>query len=368
MTTTQHQLVYVGTYTRLSDDQPHRAESIYIYEFDASTGKLDFRNAVNAVINPSYLAISKDKQRLFAVNEATEFSGNAGGGVSSFTLNADSTQASFINAKPTHGTYPCYITLDSTERWALVANYGGGNVTVFPIADNGQLGDFAALIQNQGHSVNTSRQEAPHAHCVILDPSQRYVLVADLGIDQILIFRFDASNGQLTSHSFGAAEPGAGPRHLEFHPNGRYLYVINELNATVSVYDYDADNGTLKHQQTIASLPNDYTGARWAADIHITRSGQFLYVSNRAHNSITVFAVDSNNGQLTLVQTISCGGQTPRNFTLDLTDSFLLAANQESNNLVVFQIDKNSGRLTQTTTILSIPSPVCVKVISSNSI
>jgi 6-phosphogluconolactonase len=365
MTTTQRQLVYIGTYTQANADQPHRAESIYIYAFDPSSGNLTLQHTIHDTVNPSFFTISQDRQHLFAVNEVPEFAGSVGGGISAFTLDPASTQASFINAQPTHGTYPCYVTLDATERWVLVANYGGGSVTVLPIAEDGRLGEAVALMQNHGHSVNLSRQEAPHAHCVIFDPTQQYTLLADLGMDQIQLFRFDAAHGQLTPHASVASERGAGPRHLEFHPNHRYLYVVNELSATVGVYDYDADNGVLQHKQTILALPDDYVGPRWAADIHITRSGHFLYVSNRAHNSIAAFAVDPHDGQLNLIETVSSGGQTPRNFALDLTESFLLVANQDSNNLIVFQVDKRSGRLTQTASALSIPSPVCVKVISS---
>jgi 6-phosphogluconolactonase len=365
MTTTQRQFVFIGTYTQVRADQPHRAESIYIYAFDPSSGTLHLHHIIHDAVNPSFLTLSNDRQHLFAVNEVTEFAGMVGGGLSAFTLDLAATHASFINAQPTRGTSPCYVTLDATERWALVANYGGGSVTVFPIADDGRLGEAAALMQNHGHSVNLARQEAPHAHCVIFDPTQQYILLADLGLDQIQLFRFDAGNGQLRPHSSVASAPGAGPRHLAFHPNQRYLYVVHELSATVGVYDYNADHGVLQHKQTIVTLPEDYGGPRWAADLHLTRSGHLLYVSNRAHNSITAFAVDPHDGQLTLIETVSSGGQTPRNFALDLTERFLLVANQDSSTLVVFQVDPGSGRLTQTASALSIPSPVCVNVISS---
>jgi 6-phosphogluconolactonase len=368
MTTEHKQLVYIGTYTHLKDGEADRPESIYIYEFNSSSGKLDLKNTVNDVVNPSFLTLSKDGKRLFAVNEDSTFSGVSGGGISAFTLNSEGTQASFINAQPTHGAHPCYISLDATEKWALVANYSGGNVTVLPIADDGSLGAHTALIQNHGSSVNKERQEKAHAHSVIFDPQQHYAFVADLGIDQILIFRFDAASGQLISHGSVATEPGAGPRHLEFHPNNRYLYVTNELTSTIGVYDYDADNGTLAHKQTISALPDDFTGIRWAADIHITRSGQFLYASNRGHDSIAVFAVDPNQGTLTLVETVPTGGQTPRNFALDLSENFLLVANQESHNVIVFQVDKSNGRLTQTASAITIPSPVCVKMVKGKLI
>jgi 6-phosphogluconolactonase len=366
MTSEQRQLVYVGTYTQTGDGQPNRSESVYIYEFDSDSGKLDLRNVIHDVVNPSYLTISQDRRHLFAVNELAEFAGIPGGGVSAFSLNPES--VSFINAQPTHGSYPCYITLDSTEKWALIANYGGGNIIVLPISDDGSLGAATAVIQNHGDKGPHPQQDTPHAHCVTFDPDQRYAFVADLGLDQILIFRFDSTNGQLLPHTVPsiATEPGAGPRHLEFHPNGRYLYVSNELNSTVGVYDYDPVQGMLKHKQTISTVPHDFVGTNSVADIHITRAGLFLYVSNRGHDSIAVFAVDPNQGTLTLIETDSSGGKTPRNFALDLNDNFLLVANQNSHNLVIFQMDKSSGHLTETSHTLSIPSPVCVKIVAGN--
>ncbi|MBC8172075.1 MAG: lactonase family protein [Anaerolineae bacterium] len=368
MITKQRQLVYIGTYTHLSTDLPHRTESIYIYEFDPYSGKLDFRNIIFDVVNPSFLAISSDRQHLFAVSEVAEFSDVAGGGVSAFALNPQSSQPSFINSQPTYGTYPCYITLDTSGQWALVANYGGGSITILSIAADGQFGAPAIAIQNQGRSIHPTRQNAPHAHCIVFDPGQRYAFVADLGIDQILIFRFDAASGQLSPHDSPsiATEPGAGPRHLEFHPTGCYLYVTNELNSTIGVYDYDSDQGTLKHQQTISTIPDDFGEPNFPADLHVTGSGLFLYASNRGHDSMAVFTIDPQQGFLSLVETISSGGLKPRNFAIDLTDNFLLVANQDSHNLIVFKIDKSNGRLTPTTSGISIPSPVCIKIVTGN--
>lgn len=361
------QLIYVGTYTHLPN-QPNRSESIYIYAFDSSSGKLDFQSVVHDVVNPSFLTISKDRQFLFAVNEVDAFSGISGGAVSAFAIDPESAHLSLINAQPTHGASPCYVTLDATEKWAFVTNYMGGSIAVFPVADDGRLGEATAVIQNQGYSINPTRQEAPHPHSIVFDPTQRYAFVADLGLDQILIFRFDAASGQLLPHDPPAfvTEPGAGPRHLEFHPNSRYLYVSNELNSTVTVYTCDLEHGALKHQQTISAVPDDFVGINWIADIHVMRSGLFLYVSNRGHDSIAVFAINQQDGSLTLVETVSSGGQTPRNFSFDLNDSFLLVANQDSHNLIVFQMDKSNGRLTPTTSAISIPSPVCVQVVDVN--
>lgn len=368
MTTNGKQRLYIGTYTHLRPGQPDRAESIYIYDFDPAHGKLNFRDVVCDVVNPSFLTLSKDRQRLFAVNEVAEYSAAGGGGLGAFTIDRESGQVAFINTQPTHGALPCYVILDPTEKWALVTNYGSGSTAVFPVADDGRLGESVALLQSHGHGLDPERQASAHAHSVRFDLSQRYVFVADLGVDQIQIFRFDASSGQLTPHDipFIAAPPGAGPRHLEFHPNERYLYVANELNATVSVYDCDLDHGSVRPLQTISTLPDDFAGIKWVADIHITRSGQFLYVSNRGHDSIALFAVDPQTGLLTMIETVSSGGGKPRNFALDLTERYLLVANQESHNLVVFQRDQHTGRLTPTAESVSIPSPVCVKIVEGD--
>ncbi len=341
------QRVYVGTYTRRSEDQPHRPESIYICEFDANTGTLELRDVISNVPNPSYLAVSKDGNRLFAVNEESSFNDASGGGVSSIAI----------------GEAPCYITLDAAEKWALVANYTGGNLTVFPIMESGQLEEAAFIHQNHGHSVNTERQESAHAHCVIFDPEEHYVLAADLGMDQVQVFRFDPITGQLMLHSAVDVVPGAGPRHLLFHPNGRLLYVINELNFSIGVYDYAVETGKLLHKQTLSVLPDDFEGRRWGADIHITRSGKFLYASNRGYDCIATIAVSPQDGTLALIETVPSGGKTPRNFALDLTENYLLVAHQDSDSLIVFEIDQDTGRLTQTGNMLNVPLPVCLKVV-----
>ncbi len=354
------QAIYVGTYTRRGDDQTHRSESIYICEFDSASGELKLRDVISNVPNPSFLAISQDQRRLFAVNEEATFNGAPGGGVSAFAL--DSTPIARINAEPTQGASPCYITLDAAEKWVLVANYTGGNLTVLPVFDDGRLGKAAFVHQNQGYSINAERQGSAHAHCAIFDPAGRYVLAADLGMDQVQVYGFDAANGHLLPHSMVTVEPGAGPRHLEFHPNGRILYVINELNFSIGVYDYDADQGTLAHKQTVIVLPADIEGARWGADIHINRAGSFLYASNRGYDCIAVFSVHPHDGTLAHIETVPSGGSMPRSFALDLTEGYLLVAHQDSHSLIIFEIDRQTGRLAQTGKTLSIPYPVCVKV------
>lgn len=354
MTDEQNQLLYIGTYTHQGDDRPNPAESIYIYELYARTGELNFKGIMYDAENPSFLALAGDGQRLFAVNEVGE------GRISAFAVNAEATGATFINSQATRGSYPCHITLDASEKWALIANYGGGSIAALPIAADGKIGEAASFIQNEGHSIDPERQEAPHAHSVTFDPAGQHVLVADLGLDQILVFKFEAATGQLTPHEvpFVALEPGTGPRHVAFHPNGRWLYVTGELNSTMSVYAYD--QGRLTHQQTVSSLPADFDGENYPAHVEVAASGQFLYMSNRGHDSIAVFAIDTAQGGLSLIETAPCG-KKPRHFTLDRTGNWLLVAHQDDNSVIVFQVEPASGKLTRTEISISIPMPVCIK-------
>jgi len=351
-----NQQVYIGTYTQ--QKKGHRAEAIYRYEFDASSGALHSLDAVTGVTNPSFLTFSQDRRFCYAVNEGD------GGQLNAFSVDAASGDLTFINQQPTQGSAPCYVSVHSSGRWALVANYSSGSMTVFPINADGSLAPASAVIQNHGRGPTSKRQDGPHAHCAIFAPDERYVLLTDLGIDQIRIFRFDADSGHLTAQPPASTAPGAGPRHLEFHPNGRWVYVTTELDSTVAVYAYDAEGGTLQPLQTISMLPDGLEGESTAADVHIDAAGRFLYASNRGHDSIAVFAIDANNGYLSLVEIVPCGGKTPRNFALDASGAYLLVANQDSDNVVTFRVDSESGRLTATGQITSVPLPVCVKVLS----
>ncbi len=359
MTTQQRQIVYVGTYTEGWGNPAPRDESMFVYEFDPSNGSLKLLRTINGVRNPSFLTVTKD--HIFSVNELGEFKGVPGGGATA--INRATGQ--IINQQPTHGADSCNIILDPSGRWLFTANYTSGSITVFPVKANGQLGEAAQVVQDHGHGVNPDRQEGPHIHCVGFAPDGRYVFASDLGLDQIKIFTLDLSSGQLTPNdpAWATTEPGAGPRHFLFHPNGRYLYVTTELSATVAVFAYDAGRGTLTPIQTIPTLPADYKGKNLTADIHIASSGRFLYVSNRGYDSIVVYSVDAATGRLTLVESVSAGGKTPRNFAFDLTECYLLVAHQDSASITTFHVDQTSGKLTPTGQRVSLPYPVCVKVV-----
>ena len=347
--------LYVGTYTS------GKSEGIYVYRMDRGTGKLTRFSSIKSV-NPSFLTIDRSKRYLYAVNEVGEFAGTPGGGVSAFEIDPATGNLRLLNQQSTKGADPCHLSVDSGKRALLVANYTGGSVTVLPVRTDGTLGMAMDVTQHEG-SGPKEQQKGPHAHCIILDRRERHALAADLGIDKVIIYRFDRVTGKLSPAKQPVAEltAGAGPRHLTLHPSGKYLYVINELDSTMASFKYNETNGTLTLIETVSTLPSDFTGASYCADVHVSASGKFLYGSNRGHDSIVVFEIDPRTGKLTLVEHVSTGGKWPRNFTIDPTGAFLLVANQRTDNVVIFSIDARTGRLTATGHTEEIPSPVCLK-------
>ena len=354
-------LLYIGTYTG------QYSKGIYGYRFDAGSGRLSPLGLVAETTNPSYLAIHPSRRFLFAVNEVDDLEGHKVGSVSAFAIDAKTGKLTLLNTVSSRGADPCYVAVDKTGKYLLAANYSGGNVAVFPVGDDGRLGEASAFIQHTGHGTNPERQEGPHAHSINLSPDNRFAVAADLGLDQLLVYRFDATKGSLAANDppFAKLHPGAGPRHFDFHPRGKFAYAICEMGSTVTAFAYDAAGGVLKELQTISTLPKDYSGSNDDADIHVHPSGKFLYGSNRGHDSIVVFAIDPAQGTLTPVEHVPTQGKTPRNFGIDPTGSYLFAANQNSDNIVVFRIDAKTGRLTPTGQTIEVPSPVCVKFVAA---
>jgi 6-phosphogluconolactonase len=350
-------LVYIGTYTS------GKSEGIYLYSLDRTSGKLDHMATTKGVKDPSFLALAPSRRYLYAVNEVEEFAGKKSGAMSAFAVDQRTGELKFLNQQPSLGGSPCYVVVDGTGRFVLVANYSGGNVAVLPVRGDGSLGEATDMKQGSGSSINTQRQEAPHAHCIVIDPANRFAYACDLGTDKIMIFRFDKRRGKLIPGKIPwvQVKPGAGPRHLVFHPAGNYAYVINELHATVSAFAHDRADGNLTEVQTIATLPTDFTGANTSADIHVSPEGKFLYCSNRGHDSIAAFKINSRNGRLTLIAHESTQGKAPRNFAIDPTGNFVLVANQNSDNIVTLRRDRKTGRLSATGQIAEVPSPVCLK-------
>ncbi len=347
--------VYFGTYTK------GKSKGIYRALFDAATGKLAEPELAAETKNPSFLAIHPSRKFLYTVGEVL---GKRGGVVSAFAIEP-SGKLTLMNQQSTIGGGPCYVGVDNTGKNALVANYGGGSVAVFPIGTDGTLGEATAFVQHTTSRIDPLPQKVAHAHSIFLDAENRFAFAPDLGLDKVMIYKFDADKGALTPNvpPFTAVAPGSGPRHFAFHPNGRFAYVINEIACTVTVFRYDAERGALSEVQTIATLPagESVRAGYSTAEVRVHSSGRFLYGSNRGHNSIAVFAIDGESGKLTLIQHEPTQGKTPRNFNLDPAGRWLLVAHQNSDSVVVFRVDPATGKLTPTGQSIEIGSPVCVK-------
>ncbi|HYK90092.1 MAG TPA: lactonase family protein [Acidobacteriota bacterium] len=350
---------YIGPYTG------EKSKGIYVSRFDSKSGSLSSPELAAESTNPSFLAAHPNGRYIYAVNEVSRFEGQKSGYVSAFEIDRGSGKLTLLNKVSSRGTGPCHLVLDKSGKNILVANYGSGSVAVLPIKKDGQLGEAFTFIQHTGSSVNPKRQEGPHAHCLALSADNRFAFVADLGLDRIMIYRFDAQMSTLAPNDppFVKVNPGAGPRHFLFHPNGRFAYVINEIQSTVTAFAYDAERGSLKELQTISTLPEGFSGQNSTAEIQVARSGKYLYGSNRGNDTIAVFSVDQRKGTLTPVERVSTQGKVPRNFNLDPTGSFLIAANQNSNSVVLFGIDRRSGRLRPTGHSIEVFSPVCIEFV-----
>lgn len=353
--------VYVGTYTSNS-----KSEGIYVCKFDLETGKIILLSTARDVLDPSFLTVDSSGKYLYAVNELLEFEGKPSGSVSSFAIDRRTGSLRFVSKQSSMGGAPCHISITADAKFILVANYVGGNVSVFPLSSDGRIGSSSDLIQHSGSGPNKDRQLSPHAHSITLDINGRFAVAADLGIDRVMIYEFDRRQGKLKPNSLQAffqSAPGAGPRHFAFHPGGRLAFVINELNSSVTSLSYDASGGTLKEIQTLSTLSPGFNGRNTCADIHVSHDGKFLYGSNRGSDSIAAFKIDEQSGKLTYIANTSTGGRKPRNFVIDPTGNFLLAANQDSDNIVVFRIDRRTGMLHNTGQKIEIPAPVCVKFV-----
>jgi 6-phosphogluconolactonase len=335
-------------------------KDIEAFRFDPATGALTSLGQAARIAHPSFLAIAPNRHFLYAVSEGRDPSGSS---VSAFSIDAAAGRLALLNSRPAGGAGPCYIEVDAGGRNALIANYNSGSAAVFPLAANGALGPMSAFVQDTGSSVNPERQKGPHAHCIVTDPASRFAFVCDLGLDKVMISRFDATRGSLApaEPAFVPVKPGAGPRHIAFHPNGRWACVINEMASTLTVFAYDAARGTLREIQTESTLPKDFTGRNTDAEVAVHPSGKFVYASNRGDDSIAVFACDPETGRLTFEQRAPTGGKTPRQFEIDPTGAWLLAANQDSDTVAVFRIDASTGHLQPVGTPVHSDNPMCVK-------
>jgi 6-phosphogluconolactonase len=352
-------ILYVGTYT----EEGSKSKGIYAYRYDAGTGQTTALGLAAETTNPSWVALHPNGRFLYAVNEVPSYKGPNSGGLSAFSIDHATGKLTFLNEVPTRGADPCYVTVDKSGKYVLVANYTGGNIAAFAILGDGKLGEASAFVQHTGHGANPQRQEGPHAHSIDLSPDNRYAMVDDLGLDELLVYKFDSSKGMLTPNDppFAKIDAGAGPRHFVLRPDGKFAYVISEMGHTVTVFSNDAASGKLQPLQTVTTLPKGFAGRNDDAEIRVHASRKFLYASNRGDDSIAIYAIDNGKGTLTQVGMVPTGGKEPRSFEIDPTGTLLFAANQKSDNIVVFRIDQKTGLLTPTGQKLDVGSPVCVK-------
>jgi 6-phosphogluconolactonase len=345
------QLLFVGTYT------VRGSEGIYAFRMDPGTGDLEPVGRPAAVENPSFLAADPTGRFLYAVQE-----NGPEGGVAAFRINHGTGELAPINSQLSHGSAPCHLSVDQTGRFVVAANYSSGSVTVLPVGEAGELREASCVIQHAGQGVDPERQEGPHAHSATIGPDNQRVFVADLGLDKVFVYRLDLATGELHPNEMPWLDihPGAGPRHMAFHPSGRLAFVINELDNTLVALGHDPDTGALTELQTVPTLPADFTGTSFCADVHVHPSGRFVYGSNRGHDSLAIFGVEAATGRLALVGHEPTGGRNPRNFALAPGGEFLLAANQDTDDIVTFRLDGETGRLSPTGHVTRVPAPVCL--------
>lgn len=361
MTVTESQESYlvVGTYTG------GKSKGIYIYKFNSSTGTAVL--ADSAVIeNPSFVAVSPDQRFVYAANE-TGSEQSDGGKVTAFAFDKKTGKLTQLNQQSSGGNHPCYVAVDKTGKWVAVGNYSSGTLALLPVRKDGSLAAAAKVIKHEGRSVNTQRQEGPHVHCTAFSPDNKFLFVSDLGIDKIMAYAFNSKTGELTPAQvpYTELEAGSGPRHLAFHPSGKYVYLAEEMSGGVEVFNY-LKQGQLEFVQHMSALPPDYSGPADGADIHVSSDGKFLYSSTRGQsNNIAIFSINPATGMLVNQAHQSTLGKTPRNFNFDPTGNYLLAANQNSDEIVIFKRDKTTGLLEDSGQRIAVGKPVCVQWISA---
>lgn len=370
----EDQYLIIGTYTRNNIERKN-SEGIYIYKFNSNTGRFKQMSVTKDIKDPSYLVFSPNGKFVYSVNETDT------GSVTAFSFEKKSGILTKINTRPSGGAHPCHINIDKTGKWVIVGNYTGGNLSVFPTNSDGSLGTAIETINHEGSGPNKNRQEKPHVHSVNLSPDNQELFVADLGIDKIMHYKLDTKTGKISQQNpaFTKVSEGSGPRHFTIHPNGQFVYVIQELGSTITGFNYT--KGQLNEFQTISTLANDYEkkNKNFPADIHISPDGKFLYGSNRfvdagnkngvfaANNftdTIVIYSIDQKTGKLTYIENEPVLGKVPRNFMITPNGRFLLVANQETDNVVIFKRNIKTGKLTHTKEQIDVPVPVCLQMTS----
>jgi 6-phosphogluconolactonase len=354
-----HLFVYIGTAVYEGGSPTN---DIYLANLNLTSGELTPLGIAGHAVNPGFIAIHPNRKFLYTTSEYGNYQGKKSGAVNAFSIDRQTGRLHLLNTVASGAPNPSFVALDKTSRYAAVSNYYGG-VAVFPIEQDGKLGAVSSYMQETGSSVNRERQDAPHAHSVNFSPDNRFTIAADLGLDKLLVYRFDASTGKLSPNEFPFAkfEPGSGPRHFAFAPNGKFVYVINELQSTLTVLTYDPATARMHPIESVSTLPSDFHGPKSGAEVEVSSSGKFVYTSNRGHDSITVFAIKPDDGTVSAIQHESTQGKTPRNFEIDPTGRYLLVGDQDSDKVVVFRVDSQTGRLSPTGHSLAATAPVCIK-------
>lgn len=354
MNSAMRYLVAVGSYTSES------SEGIHLFFLDVENGEMEKLQGVSGVENPSFLAVDPSFSYLYAVSERKD----AEGSVVSFSIDRINWKLSKVNEQPSFGRVTCHVVVDGTGKMLVATSYMNA-VSFYPVAENGKILPASDIHRHRGSSgVHLDRQEAPHPHSAVVDPTNRFVMVPDLGMDKIVIYRIDAEGKHLIPYGETAVQPGSGPRHFVFHPEGRFAYVINELNSTITGFSYDDKAGMLRAIQTISTLPPEFSGVNYCADIHLSPSGDFLYGSNRGHDSIAVYRVDRSSGRLSWLECVSTNGKNPRNFAITPDGSLLLVANQDSDSIVLFRIHPEKGTIVPIGKQTKVTKPVCICLIA----
>ncbi len=339
---------YVGTYTK------QNSKGIYTFTLDTESATIGEVKVAAELENPTYVAISSDNKYLYAVKKEGE-----NGGIAGFSINNETGELTAINDQLLPGASPCHVSVSKDNKHVLSANYHKGTVEAYTAKENGHLNPASSTIQHEGTGPNKERQEKPHTHFAGFTPDEKYAVAVDLGIDKLITYQLQ--DGTLTEISSLSVKPGSGPRHIAFHPNGKFAYIITELSSEVITLQYNAEDGSFTELQYISTIPKDFTENNQCSAIHVTSDGRFVYAANRGHNTIAVYSVHPNTGGLTFIEHTSTEGNWPRDFVLDPTEEYLVASNEKSHNLVLYSRDKSTGKLTLLQSDITVPEPVCVK-------
>lgn len=355
MTTSSKLLVFAGSYA-----EPE-GSGVYAYSFDESNGSLSLLDEFAGLKNPTFLNVDAQNRKLYAIGETTSATGQKVGEAASFSIDPVKGTLSLLNRGETVGAPTCHIQRDKSSRHLIVVSYHGGMVGLVALTEEGQVGELLDVKQHEGKGAHPERQDRPHPHSSFFSPDGRYLFVQDLGLDVIRVYTIDESKGQLVLHGETKTHPGAGPRHLTFHPNGKFAFVINEVDSTITAFSYNAQAGQLAEIENVPTLPSDFEGENTCAEIAVSEDGAYLYGSNRGHDSIVVYAIDANTGKLSLVEHVSAQGEHPRHFALTPGGKYMLVANRDTNNIATFKVDQSSGRLEFTGQNTTVSKPVCVQ-------